>query len=229
MNVTFCTPRGGKAPIDPCSLKEAEKDEIAREFLQNRSIIDRFQETQSIHDILSRIKESETNACMFGWVFLPGCHGAMMDLPACHEVGCVIAAVYEGKMSHQPGNPSRPGHPAPGHPGRREDEGRYGPGYIAAIGHGTAGLLNAKLSTGEYLVAHKKVTCFSDKEEKELGYAGKIPYSLQSKLKERGAEVELAEPFKPKVVVAERLITAQSPYSLQEWVKCISEVAMKHQ
>jgi putative intracellular protease/amidase len=82
--------------------------------------------------------------------------------------------------------------------------------------HGLAGLVDAKLSNGEYLVKGKTVTGFSNVEE-DYGdaYVGKtiMPWRLEDALKERGANYVSAGLFKAFAVRDGNLITGQQQYS----------------
>lgn len=79
---------------------------------------------------------------------------------------------------------------------------------IAAICHGPAGLVLA-----QDVVKGKKVTSFTNKEEhiKKLDEA--VPFLLETKLRELGADFKDAEPFSEHVVVDGNLITGQNPQS----------------
>src|SRR5450759_499680 len=94
----------------------------------------------------------------------------------------------------------------------------------AAICHGPAGLLNVRLSNGDYLVKDKDVTGFSWPEE-ELAQRGEaVPFRLQDDLKERGGKYTLADkPFDTYVVEDGRLITGQNPGS----AKAVADAVVK--
>lgn len=96
---------------------------------------------------------------------------------------------------------------------------RYG--FIAAIGHGLAALLNVKNEQGEYWLDGKRVTCQTVEEEKELRLEHSLPFMLEERVRQTGAKVEKAGKFSPKVVEDERLITAQNNRSVKEWVEVI--------
>jgi len=81
------------------------------------------------------------------------------------------------------------------------------------VGPGPAEQENVKLSDGTYLVSGKTVTSFTDTEENAVGLTGVVPFLLESKLVERGATIDKAADFKPKVVVSGRLLTGQNPAS----------------
>ena len=85
---------------------------------------------------------------------------------------------------------------------------------VSAVCHGPAGLLEVKLSGGEYLVAGKDVTGFSWKEEELAKRDKAVPYSLEEELKKRGAKYGKSSiPFKSHVVEDGNLITGQNPAS----------------
>jgi len=134
----------------------------------------------------------------FKLVILLGSHGAMFDLPEHDDVACAITEIYRKN------------------------------GYVAAIGHGIAGLMNVrKERRGDYLIKGKKITCPTKDEEREVGYDSFLPYMLEDRLKERGANIQNKKAFESNVVVDERLITAQNAPSVQEFVKKIGESARK--
>jgi putative intracellular protease/amidase len=86
-------------------------------------------------------------------------------------------------------------------------------GIVGAVCHGSAGLVNLQLSNGNYLVAGKKLSCFTNEEEAAVGLTDVVPFLLESKLIERGATVEKAANFQKKVVTSDRLVTGQNPAS----------------
>jgi putative intracellular protease/amidase len=82
--------------------------------------------------------------------------------------------------------------------------------------HGTAALVDLKLSDGSYLVEGKTVTGFSNTEEDYSdGFVGKtvMPFRLEDMLKDRGANYVQGGLFKAFVVRDGRLITGQQQYS----------------
>jgi putative intracellular protease/amidase len=82
--------------------------------------------------------------------------------------------------------------------------------------HGTAALVDLKLSDGSYLVAGKTVTGFSNGEEDYSdSFVGQtvMPFRLEDALMERGANYVQGGLFKAFVVRDGRLITGQQQYS----------------
>jgi len=131
-------------------------------------------------------------------VLIPGRHGAMFDLPECDTVEEVIETIYENN------------------------------GWICAIGHGVSALLNVQTKQGEYLLKNKRITCYTNAEEKEKRFDDFLPFLLEDKVRERGAQIDTTKPFTPHVVVSEhdRLITAQSFPSIKQFMQKITEKTM---
>jgi putative intracellular protease/amidase len=85
---------------------------------------------------------------------------------------------------------------------------------VSAVCHGPGGLLNVRLSTGEYLLKGRKATGFSWREEELAKRADVVPFNLEEEMKKRGAEYEKAMlPYASHVVEDGRLITGQNPKS----------------
>ena len=84
------------------------------------------------------------------------------------------------------------------------------------------GLLNVKLSDGQYLVKDKKVTGFSWFEEGLAGKKKEVPFDLESALKERRADYKKALiPMMPEVVTDGNLITGQDPFSSEKMAETV--------
>lgn len=116
-------------------------------------------------------------------IFYAGGHGTMWDFPNNRDLARVAAAIYEGG------------------------------GVVGAVCHGPAALVNLQLSNGTYLVAGKQVSAFTNEEETAVGLTGVVPFMLESKLIERGAQIVKVGNFEPRVAVSERLVTGQNPQS----------------
>jgi putative intracellular protease/amidase len=95
---------------------------------------------------------------------------------------------------------------------------------VAAVCHGPAALLSAKLPNGKYLVDGKDVAGFSNAEETAAGHDGVIPYRLESVLEERGAKYTSAPLWQSHVVVSDRLVTGQNPASAKGVADAVVEL-----
>lgn len=86
---------------------------------------------------------------------------------------------------------------------------------MAGICHGSVGLLNIKLSDGKFLVKGKKVTGFTNEEEKEIKLEKVVPMLLQTELEKRGAQFVVAKNWTSNLQSDQRLITGQNAQSIQ--------------
>jgi putative intracellular protease/amidase len=86
----------------------------------------------------------------------------------------------------------------------------------AAYCHGTAALVDLKLTDGSYLVTGRTVTGFSNNEEDYSdSFVGQrvMPWRIEDTFRERGANYVQGGLFKAFVVRDGRLITGQQQYS----------------
>ncbi|GAA5107556.1 type 1 glutamine amidotransferase domain-containing protein [Nocardia iowensis] len=120
-----------------------------------------------------------------------GGHGTMFDFPGNAALAEFSAKVYENG------------------------------GVVAAVCHGPAGLLDIKLSEGDYLVSGKKLTSFTNEEEAAVGLTDVVPLLLETALTERGAIHQPAANFTDNVVVDGRLVTGQNPASANSFGEAI--------
>ena len=130
---------------------------------------------------------AEVDASRFNAIFYAGGHGTMWDFPSDPSLQRIACEIHERG------------------------------GFVAAVCHGVAGLLNVERADGSKLIDGASVTGYSDLEELVAGDREYVPYSLQGALRERGATFERAFiPFSPHVVVAGRVITGQNPRSARK-------------
>jgi putative intracellular protease/amidase len=90
-------------------------------------------------------------------------------------------------------------------------------GVVGAVCHGYAGLLNTTLSDGSYLVAGRRLTGFSWREEILARVDKLVPFNIEERIQERGARYTKALlPFVSNAVVDGNLVTGQNPGSAKE-------------
>lgn len=135
----------------------------------------------------------EVSTGKFDAIFLPGGHGTMYDLPASEELARVLRSFHES--------------------GR----------VIAAVCHGPAGLLGASLADGSPLVQGKRVTGFTNEEERAAGFDTLMPFLLEDRLRELGAIFVGAPPWSDHVERDGRLITGQNPQSSLSTARAVIE------
>ena len=129
------------------------------------------------------LRPADVDPTQYAAIFYAGGHGTMWDFPENEELAAIAAQIYEQG------------------------------GIVSAVCHGPAGLVNIKLSNGDYLVTGKTVAAFTNEEEVAVGLSEVVPFLLQDKLIERGATHTKAENFQAHVVSSDRLVTGQNPAS----------------
>lgn len=86
---------------------------------------------------------------------------------------------------------------------------------IAAICHGPAALVNAKDEQGNWIIANKSISAFTNSEELFLKPNAKsiFPFLLQSQIEKRGALFKGGPDYLNKISIEHGLITGQNPWS----------------
>lgn len=139
-------------------------------------------------------------------VYVVGGKGAMFDLPVDPSLQEIISTIYYKQK-----------------------------GVVAAVCHGPAALVNVKDDEEKYLLAGKKVSGFSNEEEKKFGktWISEFPFLLEDKLKARGVFYESSEAMLPQVTVDGRLVTGQNPFSTaqlaEEIIRAIGFIPVKRE
>ncbi|MGI5460299.1 type 1 glutamine amidotransferase domain-containing protein [Streptomyces sp. CA-249302] len=116
-------------------------------------------------------------------VFYPGGHGPMEDLAVDTDSGELLTLALDS------GKP------------------------LGVVCHAPAALLAATRADGTNSFAGRRVAAFTNVEETLAGLADKAKWLLQDRLTEAGVRVQVGEPFAPKVVVDDNLVTGQNPAS----------------
>lgn len=90
---------------------------------------------------------------------------------------------------------------------------------VAAVCHAPAVLIHAKDDDGRYLVDGRRVTGFSNAEEKAVGLLDVVPLRLEDALIERGASYSKGDDWQSYVCADGGLITGQNPASSEAAAK----------
>ena len=98
---------------------------------------------------------------------------------------------------------------------------------IAAVCHGPAGLVGAVKEDGTPLVKGKRLTSFTDEEERAAQLDQQMPFLLESKLRELGAEFVAKPNFTEHVEQDGNIITGQNPQSTEKIVQLVIESLAK--
>lgn len=153
-----------------------------------------FWEDAVYHNKISNsMKPSEVNPSEYVAIYYAGGHGAMWDFADNEAIAKIATKIYENN------------------------------GIVGAVCHGPAGLVNIKLSNGNYLVDGKKINAFTNEEEVAVKLEKVVPFALETKLIERGANFEKSGLWQPHVTVDQRVITGQNPQS----AKGVGEAILK--
>ncbi len=120
---------------------------------------------------------------VFDAIFLPGGHGPMFDLANDLILKEIVEYMFENNK------------------------------IIAAVCHGIAGLISAKDKNGSSILKNKHVTSFTNKEENIVKMAEFMPFMLQSKLIELGADFVEEKPWSEHVEISGNIITGQNQNS----------------
>ena len=148
-----------------------------------------LKDVDAMNFLSGSLQISTVSANDFDLVFLPGGHGPLWDITDNAALKSLIEAFHHQNK------------------------------LIAAICHGVAGLLSAQDSRGEYLVKGRKLTGFSNNEEKLSGLTEVVPYLLESRLVAQGALYSKGEDYSSYVVCDGNFITGQNPASSGEIAK----------
>lgn len=138
-------------------------------------------------EFLEKIEHSlaagEVRAEDYCAIYFAGGHGAMFDLADNSQIQKLTADIWEND------------------------------GVVAAVCHGTVGLVNVKTSDGKYLIKDHEIAAFSNSEEEAVGMEDVVPFLLEDKIELRGAKYTHGAKFAAHVVKSGRIVTGQNPAS----------------
>lgn len=130
------------------------------------------------------LRPDQVQASDYAAIYYAGGHGVVWDFPDNAELQTLSKEIYENG------------------------------GVVSSVCHGAVGLLNIALSDGTLLIKDKKVTGFSNLEEKLAELDSYVPYLTEDELVARGAKYQKAdEPWLPFAIEDQRVITGQNPAS----------------
>lgn len=175
---TIVSPRGGRSPLEPRSLKFPNYDKSAKAWHSNAERMALLESTRS---------PEEVDSTNYDAIYFTGGHAVMFDFPGSEALQRLTRDIFERG------------------------------GVVGAVCHGYCGLRDTRLSNGEYLVAGRKLTGFSWREEILARVDKLVPYNIEEQIQERGAQYSKARlPFVSNAVVDGALVTGQNPGSAKE-------------
>lgn len=139
----------------------------------------------------STVKLEDVSSDGFDAIFLPGGHGPMFDLPENLHLARLLEAFFS--------------------------EGKI----IAAVCHGPAGLVSARRPSGDPLVKDVTLTSYTYSEEVAAKLDNEVPFILEQRLKELGANFIARENKADHVERDVQFITGQNPNSSVSVARCV--------
>lgn len=133
------------------------------------------------------------DSSQYAAVFFPGGHGTMWDYPNNETLAGIITTTL------------------------KQDK------PVAAVCHGPAVFVGVKDQNGNPIIKGKKISAFTDSEEAAVGLTEKVPFLLETKLKELGAEIVKTDDFQPHAVADGNIITGQNPPSSADVARLVIE------
>ncbi|MBQ4840954.1 type 1 glutamine amidotransferase domain-containing protein [Bacillus safensis] len=142
---------------------------------------------QDVYELLQDTKAlTDVNPADYDGIFFAGGHGPMIDFASNQLVADAILAVSDKN------------------------------GAIGAVCHGVSAFVDVKDQNGKSFIEGKKITGFTNEEEEAVQLTSKVPFLLETKLREQGAAFEKGDVFAPFAVVDGQIITGQNPGSSAE-------------
>lgn len=129
---------------------------------------------------------ADVDVSRYDAVFIPGGHGPMADLAFDADLGRLLIAADERGQ------------------------------IIAPLCHGPAALLSATRADGGFQFTGRRLTTFTDDEERQGGTGERTPWFVEARLRELGADVTAGPAWSSTVVVDRNLISGQNPQSSAE-------------
>lgn len=143
-----------------------------------------YQKKEFMNKLGATLKPEQVNVDDYEVIYYAGGHGVVWDFPENKELQKIAQKIYQNG------------------------------GIISSVCHGAVALLNIMDQNGEYLIKGKRVTGFSNEEEKLAQLDEYVPYLTEDELINRGAIYEKAEnPWEAYVIADSRIITGQNPAS----------------
>lgn len=167
---------------------------------ENDPAVDRFlSDTTARQQLVATRRLADVDVREFDALFFPGGHGTMWDLPVDESVRQAVEQAEAAKR------------------------------IIAAVCHGPAGLTKAKRPDGQPLVAGKRVSAFNNREEDAVGLTRVVPFLLETRLRELGAQFQNGADWQSFAVRDGRLITGQNPASSAAVAELVMAALNEHE
>ncbi|MDR6806558.1 putative intracellular protease/amidase [Dyadobacter sp. BE34] len=87
-DITIASPKGGRVPLDPESLKPLVLDKLSKSYLENPAFMKQLDNTKGLKEV-----QGQTFDC----VYLAGGHATMYDFPDDTTLQAIIKDQYENQ------------------------------------------------------------------------------------------------------------------------------------
>lgn len=147
----------------------------------------RYQDDDALQAVLGDTESiGDIDADDYDAIFLAGGHGTMWDFATSEELADLVVDFLETDR------------------------------VVAAVCHGPAGLISAVDDDGVSVLKGRRMTGFTNSEEQAVGLTEAVPFLLESRLRELGADYQSDADFASFAVRDDNLITGQNPQSAAE-------------
>lgn len=136
-------------------------------------------------------RPDQINSSDYQAIYYTGGHGVMWDFPENKDLQTIAETIYANG------------------------------GYVTSVCHGVVGLLNLKNDSGQYLIADRRITGFTNVEETLNGTRAHMPYLTETELVNRRAIVVKKRPLADFAVQDGQFITGQNPFSPRSVAKLL--------
>ncbi|MEO1252729.1 MAG: type 1 glutamine amidotransferase domain-containing protein [Pseudomonadota bacterium] len=151
---------------------------------ENEDSVERYLDDQRARDAFDETRPvTDVELGRYDAIFLPGGHGTMWDYPQNKTLAELVSGALESNK------------------------------VVGAVCHGPAGLVSAKYEDGTSVVDGKRVAGFTDTEEDAAGFSKTVPFLLETRLRELGADYQSGPDFEAFAVRDGNLVTGQNPAS----------------
>lgn len=167
---------------------------IAVGYLNSDSLLQAYLYNSTFMGLMERTKHpDEIQAYDYEAVYYPGGGAAMFGTFKSEKLKQITADIYESD------------------------------GIVSAVCHGTAGIVDIKLSNGQYLIWDKRVNGFPDLfENKDAAYFQQFPFSIQEQIVQNGGMFSYSKDgWDGFIEIENRLITGQDPTSAAAVAKAV--------
>ncbi len=162
----------------------------------DEQVAPRLQDTRIMDGLRNTAKPTQIDPARYRAVYYVGGSNAMYGVPENQKLQQIAMTVFERNN-----------------------------GVVSAVCHGTAGLVNLKLSDGQHLIKGKRITGYPESyEDQDAAYFKEFPFLIGQTVKARGGDFRLQEQDQSHVEVDGRVVTGQNYSSSTNVAKAVVKI-----